>query len=147
MEGKPVSAREIMRIEEIRQNNIRDNIILLFSELSPQKKFRVVDELIRDEKMAEQKFLELCFDSVIEPCPICGSHDLFFKVKQEYRDRIRYRWNETYGVKEIEHQKEPSRAIGSFMCGKCKLKTKIYADRVPELYQKWNKFAIEKRRW
>ena len=31
MEGKPVSAREI----------------------SPQKKFRVVDELIRDEKMAE----------------------------------------------------------------------------------------------
>ena len=147
MLGTMSTARQMMAREEMRQNYICDNIKVLFKELSADRKYRIIEELTRDESVTEQKLIQLCFDSVIEPCPHCGSHDMYFKVKQEYRDAVRTRWNPTYKVPYIEHYKEPFTATGTFMCGTCKAKFRANAYRVPELYKKWNMYATENRRW
>ena len=137
--------------EEMRQMQIYDNIKILFKELTPDGRFRLLDELTRDEAMTEQKIMRLCFDSIIEPCPHCGSRDLYFKVKQEYRDIVRpkqnSKWSLKYNVIEYEHLKAPFRATGTFMCGCCKAKFRDIAHRVPELYVHWNEFARKHRKW
>ena len=149
MGDERLTACEMMNREEIRQNYLRENIKIMFSELSPQNQFMILDELTRDENIlkVKQKNIKLRFDAMIEPCPYCGSHDMYFKVKQLYRDMTRYRLNQKYGIPEIEHFKEPWTASGTFMCGRCKAKFRANAYTVPELYEQWNKYATDNRRW
>ena len=147
MEGKPMSACEMAGLETQRQNFIMENMTQMFDELNPENRYKLLDHLLRNEAIRDQKFMRLCFDNIIEPCPICGSHDLYLKVKQEYRDMQRHVWNPEFNVPKIEHFKMPVTARGTFMCGKCKSKFWVLADRVPELYKKWNYYASHNRRW
>lgn len=143
----PSTAIEMQHREELRQKYIYENIKEAFKELAPDTKFMLLDELTRDEAISEQKFMRLCFDNVIEPCPVCGSHDLFIKTKQEYKDFVERYWNPTYQVWELRTKKVPWRAIGGILCGGCKRVWRIGSGRVPEIYNKWNEFALKKREW
>lgn len=145
---KPSStAIEMQHRELMRQKYIYENLKDLFKELTPDNKFMLLDELTRDESMTEQKFMRLCFDNVIEPCPVCGSHDLFIKMKQEYKDFEERSWNPIYQVWETRTVKVPWRAKGGILCGGCKTVWRAGAGRVPEIYKEWNEFALKKREW
>lgn len=143
----PSTAIEMQHREELRQKYIYENIKEAFKELAPDTKFMLLDELTRDEAMSEQKFMRLCFDNVIEPCPVCGSHDLFIKTKQEYKDFKERSWNPKYQVWEYRTVKVPWYAVGGILCGGCKKLFRVRTGRVPEIYKEWNKFAVDKRKW
>ena len=151
MENDQLTAWGMRYREEMRQRYIYENIREMFKELNSNEKFRLLDELTRDQDVREQKYMRISFDSIIEPCPHCGSHDLYFKVKQEWGDGIRVKqnskWSLKYNVLEYEHFKVPLRATGTFMCGFCKMKYRAVARRVPELYEQWNENARERREW
>ena len=147
VERHSLTAMDMQHRYEIRQKYIYENIADMFKELEPDMKFRLLDELTRDESMTEQKFMRLCFDNVIEPCPLCGSHDLFIKTKQEYKDFKERIWNPKYQVWEYRTVKVPWYAVGGILCGGCKKLFRVRTGRVPEIYKEWNKFAVDKRKW
>lgn len=155
MADEHLTAWGIRYREEERQRYLCEVIKVAFRELATDTKFRLINELTKDKDMIDHEIFEdytsLYVDSIIEPCPYCGSHDLYFKVKQEYRDMIRpkrnSKWSLKYNIVETEHYKLPIRATGTFMCGCCKAKFRDIARRVPELYVHWNEFARKKRKW
>ena len=130
------SAREAVEKEEARQRSMYHDAKLLFHELTPQLQMQLAQEMIMSMDFGSE-YLQSFLDRVIEPCPHCGSDDLFIKTKQLYRKYMVFNPKTLMG----EEKEYPLGATGSFLCGNCKRQLRVHATSITEVYQKWNLYA------
>lgn len=134
------SAREAVEKEEARQRSMYHDAKLLFQELTPQLQMQLAQDMIMSMDFGSE-YLQSFLDRVIEPCPLCGSNDLFIKTKQLYHKYMVYNPKTLMG----EEKEYPLGATGSFLCGNCKRQLRVHANSITEVYQKWNLFANRMR--
>ena len=131
------SAREAVEKEWRRQQFLFDHTKILFNELSEEMKFLLLDELTREFKFGSD-YLRGHLDCAVEPCPHCGSDDLFIKTRNLYKKCKKFDPLTLQAVPITI----PEGARLAFLCTNCKRTHVIFAASVTQGFRQWNEFSM-----
>ena len=132
-----VSARDIMEKERQRQQYLFEHTKFLFSELTQEMKFQLLNILINELKLGADYYWGH-LDCAVEPCPHCGSDDLFIKTRNLYR---KYKKFDPHTLQAYTVT-IPEGARLAFLCTNCKMTHVIFAASVTQGFRQWNEISM-----